>query len=86
MRRVPPGALVRLVLPAVVTRPVAPLLAWTMVVPAPASASSSVAIAPVVALVASIKASVWYGSELLTVAGVMGLQVVESAARTAVHG
>ena len=50
MRRVPPGALARLVLPAVLTRPVAPLLARATVVPASASASSSVAVAPVVAL------------------------------------
>ena len=80
-RQVPPSALARLVLPAVLTRPVAPLLARTTVVPASASTSSSVAVAPVVALGASTVASFPYGSEILTVAGVVGVQVVEGAER-----
>jgi len=87
-RRVPPGALARLVLPAVLMRPVTPLLAWASVIPAStsASASSSTAVAPVVALGASTKASFPYVSELLTVAGVVGVQVVEGAKRTALLG
>ena len=79
MRRVPPGALARLVLPAVLTRPVTPLLVRATVVPAPASVLSFEAVAPVVALGASTVASFPYGSELLTVAGVVGVQVVEGA-------
>ena len=82
MRRVPLGALARLVLPAVLTRPVAPLLARATVVPA----SASVAVAPVVALGASTVASFPYGSEILAVAGVMGVQVVEGAEWTAALG
>ena len=75
-RLVPPGPLARMVLPAVLTRPVAPLLARAKVVPASASTSFSAVVAPVVALGASTIASFSYGSELLTVAGVVGVQVV----------
>ena len=78
-RLIPPGAIARMVLPAVLTRPVAPFLAQATVVPASASASSSAAVAPVVALGASTEASFLYGSELLTVACVVGVQVVEGA-------
>ena len=85
-RLLPPGALARMVLPAVLTRPVAPLLARATVVPASASTSSSTAVAPVVELGASTEASFPYGSELLTVAGVVGVQVVEGAERSAVLG
>ena len=85
-RRVAPGTLARLVLPAVLTRPVAPLLAQATVVPASASASSSAAVAPIVALGASTVASFPYGSELLTVAGVVGVLVVEGAEWSAVLG
>ena len=81
-RLIPPGALARLVLPAVFTRPVAPLLAWATVVPT----SSSSVVAPVVALGASTVASFPYGSELLAVAGVVGVQVVEGAEWSAILG
>ena len=56
-RRISAGALARLVLPAVLTRPVAPLLARATVVPASAPSSSSTAIALVAALGASTVAS-----------------------------
>ena len=72
-RLVPPGPLARMVLPAVLTRPVAPFLTRATVVPA----SSSTAVAPVAALGASTVASFSYDSELLAVAGVVGVQVVE---------
>ena len=85
-RLVPPGALARMVLPAVLTRPVAPLLARATVVPASASTSSSTAVAPVATLGASTEASFTDGSELLTVAGVVGVQVVEGAERSAILG
>ena len=85
-RRVPPGTLARLVLPAVLTRLVAPLLARATVVPAPATTSSSSVVAPVTALGASTEASFPNGSKLLTVAGVVGAQVVEGVERTAVLG
>ena len=86
MRLVPPGALARLILPAVLTRPVAPLLARAMVIPASATTSSSLTIAPVVALGASTEAPFSNGSELLTVAGVVVVQVVEGAERSAALG
>ena len=74
-RLVPPGALARMILPAVLTRPVAPLLARATVVPA----SASTPVAPVTALGALTEASFSYGSELLIVAGVVGVQVMEGA-------
>ena len=86
MRRVPPGALVRLVLPAVLTRPVAPLLARATVVPASATTSSSSAVAPVAALRASTEASIVNGPELLTIVGVVVVHVVEGAERSAALG
>ena len=49
-RLVPPGALARLILPAVLTRPVTPLLARATVVLASSTTSSSSAGAPVVPL------------------------------------
>ena len=85
-RRVPPGTLAWLVLPAVLTRPVAPLLARATVIPASASTSSSSAVAPVAALGAPAKASLASGSEFLTVAGVVGVQVVEGAEWSAALG
>ena len=85
-RLVPLGALARLVLPAVLTRPVTPLLARATVVPASATTSSSSPVAPVVALGSSTEASFSNGSELLTVAGVVGIQVVEGAERSAALG
>ena len=48
-RLIPPGALARLVLRAVLARPVAPLLVWATVVPASSATSSSSAVAPFVA-------------------------------------
>ena len=85
-RLIPLGALARLILPAVLTRPVVPLLARAMVVPVSDSASSSAVVAPVVALGASTEASFLYGSEILTVAGVVGVQVVEGTERTTALG
>ena len=85
-RLVPPGTFVRMILPAVLTSPVAPLLARAMVVPASASMSSSTAVAPVAAVGASTETSFANGSELLTVTGVVGVQVVEGAERPAVLG
>ena len=81
-RLVPPCALAMMILPAVLTRPVAPLLARATVVPA----SASTAVAPVATLGASTKASFPNGSELLTVAGVVGIQVMEGAERSAALG
>ena len=86
MRLVPLGALARLILPAVLTRPVVPLLARATVLPASATTSSSSAVAPVAALEASIKAPFANGPELLTIDGVVGVQVVEGAERTAALG
>ena len=83
---IPPGALTRLILPAVLTRLIVPLLAWTTVIPASATTSSSSAVALVVVLEASTEASFSNGSELLTVAGVVGMQVVEGAERSAALG
>ena len=85
-RLVPPGALARMILPAVLTRPVAPFLARATVVPASASMSSPTAVASVAALGASTEASFSYGSELLIVTGVVGVQVVEGAEQSAVLG
>ena len=85
-RLVPPGALARLILPAVLARPVVPLLARATVVPASATMSSSSAVASVAALGASTEASFPNGFELLTVAGVVGMQVVEGAERSATLG
>ena len=86
MRLISPGALARLILPAVLMRPVAPLLARAMVIPTFATTSSSSAVAPVVALGASTEASFLNGSELLTVAGVVAMQVMEGAERSAALG
>ena len=85
-RLVSPGALARMILPVVLTRPVAPLLAWATVVPAPATTSPPSAVAPVAALGASTEASFTNGSELLTVAGIMVIQVVKGAERSAALG
>ena len=85
-RLVPPGPLARMVLPAVLTRPVVPFLARATVVPASASTSSSAAVAPVAALGASTVESFSYGSELLAVTGVVGVQVVEGIERSTVLG
>ena len=78
-RLIPLGALAKVVLPAVLTRPVTPLLARAIVVPASATTSSSSAVAPVIALGASTEASFSNGSELLAVAGVVAMQVMEGA-------
>ena len=86
MRLIPLGPLTRLVLPAVLTRPVTPLLAWATVIPAFATTSSSSAVAPVVALGASTEVSFSNGSELLTVAAVVAMQVMEGAEWSAVLG
>ena len=86
MRLISPGPLTRMVLPVVLTRPVAPFLVRAMVVPASASTSSSMATAPAAALGASTVASFLYGSKLLAVAGVVGVQVVEGAEWSAVLG
>ena len=82
-RRVPPGALARLVLPAVLTRPVAPLLTRATVVPASSAASSSSAVAPVVALGASTEAPSTDGPEFLAIIGVLAVYGVEGAERMA---
>ena len=85
-RLVAPGALMRLLLPVVLTRPVAPLLTGAAVVPASSTSSSSSAIAPVVALRASTEASISDGPELLTIVGVVAMYMVEGAERTATLG
>ena len=85
-RVVPPGPLPRMVLPAVLTRPVAPFLARATVVPMSASTSSSTVVAPVAVLGASTETSLANGSELLTVTGVVSVQVVEGAERSAILG
>ena len=78
-RLVPPGAPTRLVLPTILTRLVAPLLARATVVPTSSALSTSSVVAPVVALGASTEASISNGPELLTVIGVMAVNVVEGA-------
>ena len=75
-RLVPPCALARTILPVVLTRPVAPLLARATVVPAPATTSSSSAIAPVAALGASAGTHIPHGPELLAFIGVVGVEVM----------
>lgn len=85
-RLIPPGALARVILLAVLTRLVAPLLAWATVVPASATLSSSSAVASVAVLEASTEASFANGSELLTVTGVVRVQVVKGAERAAALG
>ena len=86
MRLISPSALTRLALPAVLTRLVAPLLAGAAVVPASSTSSSSLAVAPVVALGVSTEAPIADGPELLTVAGVVAVYVVEGAERSAALG
>ena len=80
-RLIPPVSLARLILPAVLMRPVAPLLAWALVVPVSSAASSSSAITSVVALGASIEAPVAEGPELLTVVGLVAVNIMEDAER-----
>ena len=86
MRLVPLGALTRLVLPTVLTRPVRPLLAWATVVPASSTSSSSSAVASVIALGASTEAPITDDPEPLIVAGVVAVYVVEGAERAASLG
>ena len=81
MRLVPPGALARQVLLAILARLVTPLLAGDAVVPASSTSASSMVIASVVALGASTEAPVVDGPELLTVIGVVVVHVVEGAER-----
>ena len=76
-RLILPGAFARLILPVVLTRPATPLRARATVVLASSAASSSLAVAPVVPLGASTKASISNGPELLTVVGVVAVNVVE---------
>ena len=78
-RLLPLVALARLVLPAVLTRLVAPLLAGAAVVPASSTSTPSTAVASIVALRASIEAPAAEGPELLTVGGVVAVNVVEDA-------
>ena len=73
------GALARLVLPAVLTRSVTPLLARATVIPSSSTMSSSSAVAPVVALGASTKASVANGPGLWPIVGVVGVEIVVRA-------
>ena len=81
MRLIPPGALTRLVMPEVVARSVAPLLAGAMVVPASSTSASSMAVASVVELGASTEVPVTDGPELLTVVGVVAVHIVEGVER-----
>ena len=85
-RLLPPGALAWLVLAAVLTRPVVPLLAGATVVPASSTSSSSSAVAPVVALGALTEAPIMDGPELLTVVGVVAVHVVEDVKWAAALG
>ena len=78
-RLIPPVSLARRVLLAILTRSIAPPLVRAAVFPTSCVPSSSSAVAPVVALGASTEASFLYGSELLTVASVVGVQIVEGA-------
>ena len=82
----PSNALTRLILQAVLMRPVVPLLARATVIPVSATTSSSLVVAPVTTLGASTEASFANGSEFLTVAGVMGVQVVEGTERSVALG
>ena len=85
-RLIPPGTFTRLILLAVLTRLVVPLLAWAPVIPASSAASSSSAVAPVVALAVSTEASISNDPELLTVVGVVAVYVMEGAEWSAVLG
>ena len=84
--RIGATGLARMILPVVLTRPVAPLLERATVVPASASTSSSSVVAPVPALGASTEASFANGSEFLTVTGVVGVEVVEGTEWSAALG
>ena len=85
-RLIPPSPLARLVLLALLARVVTPLLARASVVPSFSTSSSSSVVAPVIALGALTVASFLYGSKLLAVAGVVGVQVMEGAERSAILG
>ena len=85
-RLIPPSALARLVLPTILTRSVTPLLARATVVPSSSTTSSFSAVAPVIALGASTEAFVTNGPELLTIVGVVAVNVVEGAERPAALG
>ena len=82
MRLIPPGTLVRQILPVVLTRPVAPLLAWATVVPTSSISASSAAVAAVDALGAAAKAPIMDRPELLVVVGVVAVDVVEDVERS----
>ena len=79
MRLLPLVALARLVLPAVLTRLVAPLLTAVASVPASSTSATSVTVAPIVALGALTEAPITESPELLAVAGVVALNMVEGA-------
>src|SRR3954465_15518157 len=78
-RLIPPASLTRMVLPAILARSVTPPLARATVLPLSATSSSSSAIAPVIALGASIDSPISHGPELLTFVGVVGVEVVVHA-------
>ena len=63
-----------------------PLLAKASVIPSSSATSSSSVVAPVVALGASTKASFSNGPELLAIVGVVGVEVVVGAERSAALG
>jgi len=79
MRLLSPGALARLALPAVLTRLVVPLLTAVTSILASSTSAASTTVAPIVALGASTNAPVAESPDLLVVASVVVVDVMEGA-------
>ena len=82
-RLIPPTSLARLVLPAVLVRPVTPPLARAMIFPSSSTSSSASAVALVVALGASTDTAFSHGLELLAFVGVVGVEIMVHTVRAA---
>ena len=78
-RLIPPVSLARRVLPAILARSITPPWARAAVFPESCIPSSSSTIAPVTAVGATVDPSFSHGSELLTLVGVVGVEVVVHA-------
>ena len=85
-RLIPPVTLARLILLAVLTRLVMPLLEGVTDVPASSTSTSSTAVASIIALGAMLEAPVADGPKLLTVFGVVAMYIVEDAERSIALG
>jgi hypothetical protein len=81
-----PGTVARWALPAVLARLIAPALPGVAVIPAASTTASSTAIAAVVALGPAANAPVADCPELLAVVGIVAVDVMECAVRTAFPG